>query len=240
MYIDRDKVLYGMAIALVVLCAIFLGYDIWKVAKVEVGYLETTTNSRVSVSKSKKELKYKPTNNVVEHGDEIFEAVKEVAFSLNSTKKGSTNTLEIKNIQKIQEYFLEYKKYLVVKYKLINIIEDIPNLYRATSGASNESKTQYFLNNKDKIEKIYGIKDKDTFVDFANTLGNFNNGRVVSASIRISSIVFDVDNHDLMFNFVLFSSKDKYIEYAVTSSYYDFTDNQVAPFVAIRTMEDFD
>ena len=240
MYIDRYKVLRIVTIIVIIVCVLFLAYDLLKVAMVEARYAQTTVTGRVSVNKSMKELKYKPTDNVVEHADAIFNNVKAEASSLNNSKKDDIKVLEIKNVHKLQDYYIEYKKYLIVKYKLINIVEDISRLSNATSGMNDVQLTQYFSTNKDSIEKIYGIADSNNFVKFAKTLDFFKNGKIESASVRNSSIVFDVESHTLRFSLAIFIDAKNYQEYQLTSKYYESSDNQISPLLTIDLMEQFD
>jgi len=237
----NNKKFYILIIVLLVLSIIVFGRDLLELLGIGTRFLATTTESRVSNKSTLTSIKYSSTDNIVEHKNEIFIKLKDYNNTLIA-KKGEVDEeiFEIKNIHKIKDYYMDYKKYFIVKYKLFNMIEDIPKLRESTQNMTDLELSSYFSNNRDYIENIYGITDSNVFREFVKSLSFFNNSEVKSASVRISSIINDKETFTLMFKLVLFNNKDEMQEYHINSDYYKTTENQIAPYIGISAMQALD
>lgn len=236
----KKRGIYIVVIVLLVLCIIIFGKDLLDLIKLNLSFLSTKTETQVVVKDSMKSIKYAANDNIVENNDEILKELKELNNTLIANDRDNDNIFEIKNIHKIKDYYPEYKRYFIVKYKLFNMVEDIPNLYNKTKSLTDTQLENYFYNNANIIEQKYGIADKESFVNFANSLDFLNNKEITSVSIRISSIVCDAENYNVTFNLVLFTGENDYREYKIKTDYYITTDNQTAPYVTIFNMEKLD
>ena len=156
-----QKIIKGLALILMIGVIIFLGIDIIKSLKISVDYMGMQSSERISLSSNVPEIRYEPTDYDITNKDDVLEQVKKITLDLKNekTSKDVKGLVEIGNIHKIEGFFYEYEQYAVVKYKLLNIIEDFPKLHKATKGFSNEQLKDYFNQNSVHIENYYGIID---------------------------------------------------------------------------------
>jgi len=228
-----QKILKNSAIVLLIVCAIVLAIDIFKVLKINFNFLGMQSSERISTSSSIDSVKYEPTEYVIANKEDALTEIKKIALGLKNDYINSNNKdklFEIGNIHKIENFFYTYKSYAIVKYKLLNIIEDMPKLYSVTKGYSNDQLTNYFNSNSTYVDKVYGITDSTEFIDLAKSLSFLGSGKVNDATVKVETISFNYDNDYLTFSIELEGNNTS--SYFVRAEYYKSNDNQVKPYVS--------
>lgn len=232
-----QKILRNFAIIVMIVCIIILAIDLFKVLKINVDFLGMQSSSRISSSSNAAEVKYEPTDYMIANKDDALDEIKKITVDLKNEYVESNKkeeAFEIANIHKLSNFFYTYDKYAVVKYKLLNIIEDLPILYKATQGSTDAQLKSYFNNNIMHIENYYGITSSDEFINLANTLSFLGNGKIKNAIVLVESINFDYDNDILDFSIELVADNGQSTNYYVKAHYYKTSDNQVTPYVSFN------
>lgn len=231
-----QKMLKNLAIIFLIACAIFLAIDIFKMLKINFDFMGMQSSERISSSSTNDAVRYEPTNYVITNKEDAIEEIKKITIALKDDYKssGKVNLFEIGNIHKLEDYFYEYKSYAVVKYKLLNIIEDLPKLYSATKGYSNSELQTYFNNNISNIEKLYGITDTNDFIAFAKKIRFLGNGKVKTAIVDTGTINLDYIGDVLVFNMKLKADNGNIEQFFVRADYYKSNDNQVKPYLRFK------
>lgn len=230
-----SKLLRRLAIVLFIGCIVIFSIDLLKILKVNLDFLGMQSTDRISSSSENEKIRYEPTDYVIANKDEVLAEIKNITIDfkeeyINSNKK--TNLFEIANIDKLQGFFYEYQKYAVVKYKLLNIIEDLPKLHSTTKNYTDSQLNDYLKNNSTHIEKCYGITSNDKFVELAKSLSFLGSGKTDMAIILDATVDYDYDDDTLEFYIQLVSENNKSQNYFVKADYYKSTDNQVTPYVS--------
>lgn len=232
-----EKILKNTAIVFIVICVTLLAIEMFKALKINFNFMGMQSSTRVSSSSDAHEVRYEPTDYAITNKDEVLEEVKNITTALKNEYVNSgnkENLFEIGNIHKIENFFYEYEKYAVVKYKLLNIAEDLHKLYKATKGYTDTQLTSYFDNNKAYIENLYGITTSSTFNDLAKSLSFLEDSEVNMLIVKDETIDFDIDNDVLTFSVKVKSESNKSEFYFVKVDYYKTSDNQVTPYVNFR------
>lgn len=230
-----QKIITRLAIILLIICGIILAVDLFKVLKINFSFMGMQSSERISSSSSADSVRYEPTNYVIANKEDVLEEIKKMIVDLrneyqNSNKK--EDLFEIANINKIENFFYEYSKYAVVKYKLLNIIEDLPKLYSATKNYTDTQLTTYFNSNSTHIESYYGITDSSEFIKLAKSLNFLGDGKIDVAIVSDTTIDFNYENDTLTFSMKMKAENGKSSNYFVRAKYYRSSDNQVAPYVS--------
>ena len=229
----------NVAAILFIVCAIILGISIIKTLKININFLKMQSPERISSSSKKEKINYEPTDYTIVNKDEVLEEVKKITleFKNEHINSGSTEGLfEIANINKIEKYFYGYDKYAVVKYKLLNIVDNLPKLYKATKGKSNVELEKYFNNNTADIEYYYGITKYSDFEALVNSLGFLGGNNVKTALVQSLTIDFDYDNDVLGFQIGIISNSNMLKNYSVLVQYFLEDENQIAPYVCFKAI----
>lgn len=221
------------AIVLMIICIFFFGIQTFKVLKIGFNFFGMQSTERISSSSSAHEVRYEPTGYTISNKEEVLEEIKKVTSGLkNKQSENQTEELfEIEEIYKIQNFFYEYKSYAVVKYKLLNIIEDLPMLYLATKGYTDAQLESYFSKNTAYIEKYYGIQYSSDFIKLVKTLDFLDDGKISGAAINVGTISFDQDNDIFKVDIILTADNGQSSSYSIRSDYFKASDNQVLPYV---------
>lgn len=230
-----QKILRRVAIFFLVVCIIFLAIDVIKTLKINFDYMQMQSSKRISLSSNEPEIRYEPTDYKISNKEDMLEQVKEVVRDLKAEQSSDDieGLVEIGNINKIEVFFYNYEQYTIVKYKLLNIMEDLPKLYKATKGYTNDQLKNYFENNSVHIDSYYGITSSDEFVELAKSLSFLGNNEISFAAVRTASIDFSYDLDTLTFNFRL-DAGDNTAIYRVKAQYYKASDNQVTPYLSFK------
>lgn len=231
-----QKALKTVGIIFLIVCVIFIAIDIFKVLKININFIGMQSSDRISASSSIDEIRYEPTDYKIANKDEALDEIKQIVVALKedySKKEIKEDLFEIGNIHKIENLFYNYESYAVVKYKLLNIIEDLPKLNSTIKGFNNSQLKVYYNENKAYIEKYYGITDSNKFIEFAKSLSFLDNGDIKRVAIDVASINFDYDNNNLKFNIKLRADNDNIVTYSIRCDYYKSSDAQVKPYVKI-------
>lgn len=229
-----QKLMKNLIIIFLIACVIFLAVDVFKTVKIGMDFAGMQSSERVSSSSKADEVRFEPTNYIIANKDEALEEIKKITIELKNNHDNlnqNVGLFEIGNIHKIETLFYEYQSYAIVKYKLLNIIEDLPKLYRDTKGYTNEQLKNYYNNNVIDIETVYGIRNSDEFVKFAQTLSFLGNGKIKKTVVDTITIDFDYENDILKFNMKLKADNGNIQEYSVRADYYKFTEQQVKPYI---------
>lgn len=230
------KILKTFAIIFLIICVIFIAIDIFKVLKININFMGMQSSNRIPSSSNVDEIRYEPTDYIIANKEDALEEIKKIVIELKSDYdeiEPKEELFEIGNIHKIENLFYNYESYAIVKYKLLNIIEDLPKLNNAIKGFSNSQLEVYYDENSAYIEKYYGITSSSEFVGFAKTLSFLGNGGIKRVALEVASINFDYDNNNLGFNIKLRAANDKIATYFIRCDYYKSSDNQVKPYVKI-------
>lgn len=226
-----QKFIKIFVIACFIACGIFIAIDIIKSLKISADFMKMQESSRITSSSNEAAIRYEPTDYNIKNKGEMLDAVKNLTYDLKSNFVVSKDLFEIANIHKIESYFYEYKKYLVVKYKLLNIIDDLPKIYSQTKGVTNAEIENYFNKNRDHIEKYYGITESSEFVELAKSLNFLGSDKVNLAIILTETIAFEPDSEVLTFYIKLKTNKDNKV-YFVKVCYTKTSDLQVLPYLS--------
>ena len=231
-----QKIVKTIALILLIAAIVFLAIDIIKSLTISFNYMGMQSSERISLSSNVPEIRYEPTDYEIVNKDDVLEQIKKIALDLknNKSSKDVEGLVEIGNIHKIEGFFYEYEQYAVVKYKLLNIIEDLPKLYKATKGLSNEQLINYFDQNAVHVENYYGIVSSEEFISLVKSL-SFLNNKIGFTAVRTATIEFDYDHDVLLFNLRVDAGEKTEI-YSVKAEYYRSTDNQVKPYVTFKTI----
>jgi len=235
-----QKILKTSAIIFFIVCVIFIAIDIFKVLKINIDFMGMQESKRISSSSKADAVRYEPTEYVITNKEDALEEIKKITVELKNEhiKSGNIEGLfEIANINKIEKFFYEYEKYVIVKYKLLNIIEDLPVLYKATKNNNTAELKSYFDKNLIYLENYYGITSSDDFITFVNSLKFLENNDIKIAVIQDATIYFDYNSDILTFNMKMISDNDNSNVYPIKVQYYESSSNQVAPYVEIRINE---
>jgi len=192
------------------------------------------SSDRISSSSNADEVRYEPTNYIITNKEDALDEIKKITLALKEEYTNSNkdlNLFEFGNIHKIENLFYDYKSYAVVKYKLLNIIEDLPKLYNATKGLDNNGLESYLSNNSADIEELYGITYEEEFIDLAKSLSFLENGKVDLSVIDIATVDLDYDNDVLIFEIRVKAENGNIKTYFVRADYYKSNTNQVKPYV---------
>lgn len=232
-----QKILKKVAVLFLIICIVLIVIDLFKILKINFNFINMQSSERISSINNADAIKYEPTDYIITNKEDALEEIKKITMELkkqyiNSNKK--EDLFEIANINKIENFFYEYEKYAIVKYKLLNIIEDLPKLYKNTKGYSDNQLKSYFEQNSVHIESYYGIKNSSDFVNLAKSLDFLDNSGVKLAVVLDSTINFDYENDVLTFNMRISSNNDKRGVYLIKSEYYKTSDNQVTPYVSFK------
>jgi len=233
-----QRILKGFVIISMIVCIVFLAIDLFKTIKINFNYAQMQSTTRISTSSSAPQIRYEPTGYKITNKEDVLEQIKEITVELKNeqTVADTIGLFEIGNIQKIEPFFYEYEQYITVKYKLLNIVEDLPRLHRTIKGYTNEQLINYFNENSSYIEKYYGITASNEFVNLAKSLSFLGKNDISFAAVRTASIEFDYDSDMLLFIFRVDAGENSEI-YSVKVEYYKSTDNQVKPYVTFKTVE---
>lgn len=231
-----QKILIRAAIIFFVMCIIFLGIDIFKTLKISIDFNKMQSTDRIASSSNAPEIKYEPTRYVILNKEEFLEDVKKITIELKSeyiNSKEKKKMFEIANIHKIEGFFYTYELYTVVKYKLLNLVEEFPKLYSNIRNYNDNQLEEYFNTNASYIEKYYGITLDSEFVEFAKSLNFLENEKITNAIVDVETIDFDYENDTLKFKIKLKTNNDKNISYLIKAEYYRSSDNQVKPYIKV-------
>lgn len=231
-----QKILKRLAIFLLVGCIIILAIDVLKTVKINLDYKNMQSSTRISSSSNIANIKYEPTDYTILNKADALEEIKKITLDLKEEYMNSEQKeqlFEIGNIHKIERLFYNYESYMVAKYKILNIIDELPKLTEKIKGYSNSQLSTYFENNSSYIDKYYGITTSDTFINFAKSLSFLDGTGIKRSVIDVDSVSFDYDNDILSFKLMIKADNDKIESYSVNIDYYDFSDNQVKPYVEI-------
>lgn len=230
-----QKIITRLAIILLIICGIILAVDLFKVLKINFSFMGMQSSERISSSSSVDSVRYEPTNYVIANKEEALEEIKKITLDLKNEYINSNkdeNLFEIANINKIEKFFYEYSKYAVVKYKLLNIIEDLPKIHKATANYTDNQLTTYFNDNSTHIENYYGITSSGEFINLAKSLSFLGSGKIEVAILQDTTISFNYETDVLTFSMKMKAENGKSSNYLVTAKYYRSSDNQVAPYVS--------
>lgn len=228
-----QKILKNFAIVVLIISIILLAVDIFKMLKINFNFMDMQSSNRISTTSTVDSVRYEPTNYVIANKEDALTEIKQITLGLKNDYINSNNKaklFEIGNIHKIENLFYTYKSYAIVKYKLLNIIEDMPKLYNATKGYSNEQLTNYFNNNSAYIDKVYGITTATDFIELSKSLKFLDNSKIKYATVEVVTIDFDYDNDCLTFDMELEGNSIGW--YSVRTDFYKSNDNQVKPYVS--------
>ena len=231
-----QKILKNCAIIFFIICIVILAIDLFKVLKINFDFMGMQSAERISSSSKADEVRYEPTDYKIANKDEALEEIKNITLKLKENHVNSENVeelFEIANINKIEPFFYEYEKYAIVKYKLLNIIEDLPKLHKEINGFGNTGLKNYFNNNVAYIENYYGITSSDKFISFASSLDFLGDSKVEIAIVEDVTIEFDYDNDLLKFNMKIIADNGNSEVFAVKSDYYKTSNNQINPYVTL-------
>lgn len=235
------QLLINIAVTLLIIGTIFLLIDLVKTVAVTAGYRNNQSSSqRISSSSNASEIRYAPETVVITNKEDALTEIKKITLSLKDEYEKSQNKerlFEIANIHKIKNLFYNYEKYAIVKYKLLNIIEDLPKLKKATNGYSAEQLKNYFDQNSEYIEEYYGIIDNSNFAKLIKSLEFLGSSNIAFATLNSSTIRFDQNNDVLNFKIELGVENGNSKFYIVNSNYYKSSDNQIFPYVTFTAVE---
>lgn len=231
-----QKILKNLAIILLIICAVILAIDVIKNLKININFMKMQSSDRISFSSNEPKVKYEPTAYLIANKEDVLEEIKNLTIELKTQYENSVNKeklFEIGSIHKIKNLFYDYQKYAVVKYKLLNIIEDLPKLYKETAGYTDSQLEKYFDDNFMHIENYYGITESGKFIVFAKSLHFLSGDKIEAVTLRDSSISFDYDNDILDFYIIIKTESGRSAEYSINIDYYESSDNQVKPYLKI-------
>jgi len=230
-----QKILRRLAIIFFIICVVFLAIDIIKNIKISIDFMAMQSSGRISSSSTNDKVRYEPTNYVIANKEDALEEIKKITLGLKNEYEKSNekvNLFEIGNIHKLEDYFYEYKSYAVVKYKLLNIIDDLPKLYSKIKGYGDSQLETYFNENSNYIESYYGITSSSEFIDLAKSLSFLGNGKIKKVVVDTGSIELDYENDVLIFDTKLRADNGNVETYFVRADYNKSRDNQVKPYVS--------
>ena len=220
------------------MCVVFVAIDIFRVLEINIDFMQMQSSKRISSSSKADSVRYEPTEYVIGNKEDVLEEIKKITLNLKDehVNFGSTEGLfEIANINKIEKFFYEYEKYAIVKYKLLNIISDLPTLCNNTKNSSDTALNEYFDKNLAHLESYYGITNRKDFIAFANSLDFLRDTVIKVAIVQDVTIYLDYNKDILTFNMKIVGENDNSSVYTVKVQYYESSNNQIAPYVEFKT-----
>ena len=229
-----QKILRTCAIIFLIIFIVILALDLFDVLKINFNFLGMQKSERMATSSNNDAVRYEPTDYMITNKEEALEEIKKIALELkaNKTNAETAGLFEIANIHKLETFFYEYEQYTVVKYKLLNIIDELPILYKNIKGYADTQLESYFSENSAYIEKYYGITSSEDFINLANSLSFLGNGKVKLAIVETITIDFNFDTDTLRFNIKLKADNNESSTYVVKAQYFKTSDNQVTPYMS--------
>lgn len=153
------------AVIAVIIIFLFVKESLLPIAQNMVSKFNENINSDTSVStRQYDKLKYKTE---IQFTDKSKEVLNKVFIAINDelleNNTFDTKYEDIGGFYELQPYFLEYKLYLATKYKVQNIMSELPNILDKTANLSDDELNIYYENNKENLEKTFGIENVEEF-----------------------------------------------------------------------------
>lgn len=229
-----QKILKTCAMIFLIVFVVILAIDVFKTLKINFDFLGMQQSKRISSSSNNDSVRYEPSEYIINNKEDVIEEVEKMVVELraNKTAAETEGLFEIANIHKLETFFYEYEQYAIVKYKLLNIIDELPILYKNTKGYTDTQLESYFSEKSTYIEKYYGITSSEDFINLVKSLSFLGNGKIKLAIVETITIDFDLDNDTLRFNIKLKADNNESSTYAVKAQYFKTSDNQVTPYMS--------
>lgn len=197
--------------------------------------IDKNTNTQNEVtSKSFSALKYKAENAISKSDRKILD---EVMIALNeelvTNNKFNNSYSDIDGFYDLQPYFLEYKLYLATKYKVKDIMEELPAFLSEVSNFSESDIISYYNNNKKYLDEKFGIETVDELQNFIICLKQLKLSKSVKLHFYSSTIYHNAKNRTISIFGDIEGENNTYTSVNFQFKPYYSTVNQASPYVKI-------
>lgn len=229
-----QKFLKGLVYFLIIVCSVVLIIDAIRLIKIEIHYINMNSTTRISASSTNEAVRYEPTEYKIKNKEQVLKNIEEFTAKLkNDNSKFATDQLfEIGGIYKVSYLFINYEQYMAAKYKLLNIIDELPKLYKVTIGYTSEKIAEYFDKNSSYIEQYYGITTKSDFENLVKSLSFLKNTNIKMAELADETVNYDTENNILTFSIILYTENGDASIYSVKLNYFKTSEAQVVPYLS--------
>jgi len=197
-------------------------------------HLDKEYNNDVTISNNEfNSLKYKSAAiEDIEERDILDMAVILINENLIKNNEFASNYDDIDRFYELQPYFLEYKLYLSTKYKVKQILDELPSLINKTAGLSESGINSYYEQNSEYIDKVFGIENAEEFKVAINSLKPLKSQKKLKLTYNPDSIFHNTSQRTISI-FSIIEGKDSMASVNFKFMPYYSTVNQSAPYVKI-------